>query len=688
MCDDVNTRLLQGVGVAIAVILAVALTPFEAEAHASLVSSTPQPGLRLPSGPGVVILNFSEPINFDLSQASVTAPGGEKFERTAISSHSMTVQVTTDAPGVYAVQWTTVSAVDGHVLAGQFRFGVGVSASPAATTASAAASGEPALPTALFRAIEDAALLAAVGIILLALVAERAPRLAWARPGRRLTAVMAVALVAGAATVASEAWLATHVLSLNALGSYLGNGLPGLARAFRLGAEAAALGLSARGARWVAPALVGALIGVAGAGHAAATQPAPLAIAIDTVHLIAAGGWVGGILALVMVRPPDGWLRVEGRTLMDRFSGPALTAFLVTAATGAVRGGEELTGPLDLATSGYGRVLTAKVMAVGLMLVLSLLAWRRRFVAPRLEGVAALMVVGAAALLTAFPLPPARLQEAAAFRLASAALPRAGDLTVGLAAGDVVLGLSLRPAQPGPNQVWITVLPVEGQLSAGGLPVVMTADGRPVKLQLCGPGCRTGTTSLRGGEALDLHVGGSAGGRARFVLPRLPAPDARNEVQALEARMSALHAVRVDETLRPAASPVFARYAFEAPDRMSLDVSTGGQTIFVGPVRYSRNGARAPWTKEGASPLRTPAFPWDSEPVIAPRLLGTDQADGVPVQVVSFFAGTAETPVWMKLWVDVGGLVRRVEMRAQAHIMDDTDYDFDAPIAITAPVTG
>lgn len=688
MCDDVNTRMLQGFGVAIAVVLAVALTPFEAEAHASLVSSTPQPGLRLPSGPGVVILNFSEPINFELSQAGVTVPGGEKFERTAISSHSMTVQVTTDAPGVYEVQWTTVSAVDGHVLAGRFRFGVGVSVSPAATTASAAASGEPALPTALFRAIEDAALLAAVGLIILALLAERAPQLAWARQGRRLTAVMAVALVAGAATVASEAWQAAHLLSLNALESYLGNGVPGLARAFRLGAEAAALGLSVRGARWAVPALAGALIGVAGAGHAAATQPAPLAIATDAVHLIAAGGWVGGILALVTVRPPDGWLRGEGRTLIDRFSRPALTAFLATAATGAVRGGEELTGPLDLATSGYGRVLTAKVLAVGLMLLLSLLAWRRRFVAPRLEGAAALIVVGAAALLTAFPLPPARQQEATAFRQASAALPRAGDLTVGLAAGDVVLGISLRPAQPGPNQVWITVLPVEGQLSAGGLPVVMTAGGRPVELQLCGPGCRTGTTSLRGGEALDLRVGGSAGGSARFLLPRLPAPDARDEVQALEARMSALHAVRVDETLRPAASPVVARYAFEAPDRMSLDVSSGGQTIFVGPVRYSRNGPSAPWTKEGARPVRAPAFPWDSEPVTAPRLLGTEEANGVATQVVSFFAGTAETPVWMKLWVDGGGLVRRVEMRAQAHIMDDTDYDFDAPIAITAPVTG
>ena len=688
MSSVVRMRVRSRLLLAAAAALAMALTPAGAEAHASLVASTPQPGLRLPSGPGVVILNFSEPINFDLSRASVTGPDGQKFERTSVSSHSMTVQVETETAGIYDVQWTTVSAVDGHVLAGHFRFGVAVSPEPAANEGAVAAANEPALLPAFFRAVEDAALLVAAGLIVLAVLGGVAPRVDWAKPGRRLTAAMAIALVGGAGTVAAEAWQATQVLAPTAWGSYLGNGLPGLVRGIRLAAEAAALCFSVRGVRWVVPPLGGALVGVAAAGHAAAAQPAGVAIAIEAVHLMAAGVWAGGIAALATMRPPGGWPRGEGRPLIDRFSGPALVTFVVTAATGAARGIQELTSPLDLATTLYGRVLTGKVLVVGVMLILSLLAWRRRSGALRLEGAAALMVVGAAALLTAFPLPPAPLQEANAFREGSAAVPRAGDLTVGLNAGDVVLGLSLRPARPGPNQVWLTVLPVEGPLSAGGMPVGMTAGGRAVALQPCGPGCRKGTASLQGGETVEMHVGGPDGGSARFVVPTLPAPDARDRVQTLQARMSALHSVRVDETLRPARSPVVARYAFEAPDRMALDVSTGGQTIFVGPVRYSRDGPTASWVREDAPPIRAPAFPWDSEPVIAPRLIGADEVEGVATQVVSFFAGTPETPVWMKVWVDGGGLARRVEMRAQAHIMDDTDYDFNAPIVITAPAAG
>lgn len=688
MCHEVRCRLLSLWLAAAAAAVALGLIPVGAEAHASLTSSTPQPGLRLPGGPGAVILNFSEPINRDLSQARVTSPDGRSFGRTAVSSHSMTVRVISDAPGVYAVRWTTVSAVDGHVLTGSFRFGVGVSVSPAPAEASSAASSELALPTALFRGLEDAALLTAAGLILLGLLGQRAPRLTWARPGHRLTAAMAVALVGAAATTTAETWQATHALSSDSFGSYFGNGLPGMARALRLAAEGAALGLSPAGARWVAPALAAALVGVAGAGHAAATQPAAAAIAVDAVHLTAAGAWAGGILALSTLRPPGGWLREQGRTLIDRFSRPAAAAFLVTAVTGVVRGGEELGRPLDLVASAYGRVLTAKVLAVGVMAVLSVLAWRRMLLAPRLEGAAALMVVGAAALLTAFPLPPARLQEANAFRQAGAALPQEGDLTVGLNAGDVVLGLTLRPAQPGPNQIWMTVLPVEGTLAAGRLPVLLAVEDRSVTLRLCGPGCRTATADLRGGEALDVKVEGSGGGTARFVLPQLPALDARDHVRRLEARMSGLRALRVYETLRPAPVPLVAKYAFEAPDRMSLDLSSGGESIIVGPVRYSRDGPGAQWKMEDALPVRAPAFPWDSGPVVAPTLLGVGEADGVPVQVVSFFTGTAETPVWMRVWVDGDSLVRRVEMRARAHIMDDRNYDFDAPIVIAAPGSG
>ena len=559
------------------------LAPVRADAHASLISSTPAPGTRLASGPGAVILNFSEPINAALSQAAVTGPDGRRFGRTAVASHTMTVLVAGDRPGLYEVRWTAVSAVDGHVLTGSFRFGVAVSVPDAQVGTSAVASIEPGLPAALFRGIEDGALLTGVGLVLLALLREREPRLAWAKPGRRMTAVMAIALAGGAASVAAESLQLRSGLTTDALVSYFGNGLPGMARAFRLAAEVVGLGLSLRG--------------------------------------------------------PNGrhqrWWRPWPR------SRPAVTP--------------------------------------------PLLASRRRFVAPRLEGALGLSVVAAAALLTAFPLPPAQLNEAIASRQAGSALPSEGDLTVGLNAGDVVTGLTLRPAQPGRNDVWLTVLPVKGEQAAARLPVSLRIDGSAIRLRPCGPGCRTGTAELRGGETLELRVGGVEGGAATFTLPQLPPADARAQVEAITARMRGLQSVRVERTLRPAAVPLVARYAFEAPDRMSLDVSNGEQAILVGPVRYSRDGPGTPWKREASAPLRAPAFPWDSQPVVAPRVLGADDVDGVPLQVMSFFSGTAGTPVWMRLWVDSGGLVRRVEMRAQAHIMDDRNYDFDAAIAIAAP---
>jgi copper transport protein len=668
--------------------LVLTLAPVGARAHASLISSTPTPGARLASGPGVVILNFSEPINPDLSQAAVTGPDGRRFERTAVASHTMTVQVAGDRPGLYEVQWTAVSAVDGHVLTGSFRFGVDVNVPDVQAGTSAVGSSEPDLPAALFRGIEDAALLTGVGLVLLALLREREPRVAWAKPGRRMTAVMAVALAGGTASVAAESLQLRPGLTTDALVSYFGNGLPGMGRAFRLAAEVVGLGLSLRRPEWAAPALVAALAAVAASGHAAATQPVPVSIAVEATHLVAAGAWAGGIMALVTFRPPGGWFRGEGIPLLNRFARPAVAAFLVTAVTGVIRGGQQLSEPWQLVTTAYGGVLVAKVLAVAAMVLLSLLASRRRFVALRLEGALALTVVAAAALLTAFPLPPAQLDEATASRQAGAALPSQGDLTVGLSAGDVVTGLTLRPAQPGRNEVWLTVLPVNGEQAAARLPVSLRIDGSAVGLRPCGPGCRTGTAELRGGETLDLRVGGVEGGTATFTLPQLPPADAGGEMEAITARMGRLQSVRVKRTLRPAAVPLVARYAFEAPDRMSLDVSTGEQAILMGPDRYSRDGPSTPWKREAVPPIRAPAFPWDSQPLVAARVLGSDDVDGVPVQVLSFFSGTAGAPVWMRLWADSGGLVRRVEMRARAHIMDDRNYDFDAPIAIAAPDSG
>lgn len=39
---------------------------------------------------------------------------------------------------------------------------------------------------------------------------------------------------------------------------------------------------------------------------------------------------------------------------------------------------------------------------------------------------------------------------------------------------------------------------------------------------------------------------------------------------------------RIDETLEPASRPLRTMYSFQSPDRLSYQLSTGGQTVIVG----------------------------------------------------------------------------------------------------------
>src|SRR6266852_67646 len=170
-----------------AVVLAaavLALMPLAASAHSTLISSQPMPGQRLSSAPGVVVLDFSEPINIQLSRAQVVTPVGRTFSAAGLSSEEIEVPLSGNEFGVYSVGWTTVSAVDGHVLHGSFVFGVGVS--PVGTgEANSAALGLADVLLALARAVEFGALLLAIGVLLIRQLASHAPRLIWVRGRRR-----------------------------------------------------------------------------------------------------------------------------------------------------------------------------------------------------------------------------------------------------------------------------------------------------------------------------------------------------------------------------------------------------------------------------------------------------------------------------------------------------------------------
>src|SRR5438093_395383 len=187
-----------GCTVALAVILVVA-TASTALAHAGFVSSTPQPGATLGSAPGQVSLTFSEPLNGRLSRVAVQTPDGSSVSGRVASDDTMVVDLTTNQTGVYEVDWTTVSLVDGHTLSGSFAFGVGVSPGAGGVGGT---TDEPTgwdLLIAVGRLVEDTSLLLVIGVLLLGRLAGRDPPITWVRTPTLL--VFALAFAGGVAVV-------------------------------------------------------------------------------------------------------------------------------------------------------------------------------------------------------------------------------------------------------------------------------------------------------------------------------------------------------------------------------------------------------------------------------------------------------------------------------------------------------
>lgn len=656
--------------------LVLSATP--AGAHATIVLSKPAAGEELRSAPGTVVLTFSEPLIRSLSKVVVIDPNGGRHEGRPRGERSMDARIRTNAPGIYRVEWKTVSPVDGHSLEGRFSFGVGVKPDEEAGTNLAPRTRQ--LVLAVFRATEYAGLLAATGMMLISFLGRREPRLEWVSANLRIP--LTLALFSGIVVVGGEALLASSNLSgaPDFFGTY-----PGLARLLRLGFEAAALAfapsIAAAGIN-----VVFSLLALSAAGHAAAIRPASVGIGVDAVHLFSAGIWAGGILALAVVSAGS---NEDWRELLNRFTPIAIPAFLVTVLTGVLRGTQELSQLSDLWSSGYGAVLLAKSLGVLAMIPLSVLAWRRSIKRPLAEALVAGLVILAAGLLAAFPLPPARVAEAevATEKSSISGLPKPEDLTLGAYAGEVLLGITLRPGEPGRNEVLIYLLPIEGEEEAREVTVSAEVDGKRLKLETCGSTCRKTISTLSGGERLSLDLSGTKRGNAQVQIPAIAAPDATSILQKMDARMRFLKTFRIDETLRPAKAPTSARYSLQAPDRLHMEVSSGFESIRIGQASYQRESQAAQWkVEQGAPAIKVPFFIWGTPPFASARILGSESVNGMGFTLVGFFEDRGGLPIWFKQWIDPDGLVRKAEMRAQGHFMDHRYFDFDAPFPIERPV--
>jgi copper transport protein len=537
MCHSKRMAALTGVLAALAVVPAVA------QAHAAFQDSRPAPGARLEASPGQIALAFTEPLNHALTTVRIVNARSRQPIAGAVSfgaANRMVLRPSRPLPsGVYQVQWHTVSVRDGHTLEGSFGFGV--RATPVGGEAQLEQS--PLARGGWLRVLLRAAWYVALfffggGLLCSLLLSTREHPAQWlllrtgagvtapgGRPdpslGRIWTRTRAagwIAVAAGVGVALAETRDAAGSLSWHSIDAYLFSTASGAARVLAVAAVLLAVLLMNRFRGAAALALVASLATVAVGGHANSASPRALALVSDWAHLLAAVLWAGGIaqivvtwLPAVLARSPADRGRVT-REVLDRFGRLALPAFAVVVIAGGANALIELGSVSQLWQTAYGRVLIVKIALVGAIGAASFThafllrprvgtggrghasSERGHWRLLRSQSGLAVLVLGAAALLVAFPLPPRQLlerAEAGRATMAAAPLPPPGpgQLTVAEEAGPWIAAAWVGPGASGSTSGTVRLLDYKVH------PV-------PARIQLtrargagCGPGCVTFSTT-------------------------------------------------------------------------------------------------------------------------------------------------------------------------------------------------
>jgi cytochrome c oxidase assembly factor CtaG/putative copper export protein len=128
---------------------------------------------------------------------------------------------------------------------------------------------------------------------------------------------------------------------------------------------------------------IAGLIPLAQQGHAAGASGHDAAVNSLALHLVFAAIWLGGLLAIVVVRGSLG----DGRIgpVIERYSSLAIVSFVVVAISGYVNAALRL-GTLDELTTPYGILVLVKVLALLALGLFGLL--QRRFLIRRMRAAA------------------------------------------------------------------------------------------------------------------------------------------------------------------------------------------------------------------------------------------------------------------------------------------------------------
>lgn len=338
-------------------------------AHAGLRSSNPRDGVRLGDTPAQVALSFNERPDAALSSIRVLDSAGAACHVGAAQAVpgdplSLSIPVRVLKPGVYIVHWRIVSAVDGHVTAGSYAFGVRVSPGGASAAASNAYPSTSRHEVA-GRAILILGLIIVLGAAVAALGGFGGPR------AIELVACGWLVAISGLAIFAAAQMRNTGAGAADLLRSSIGRALVWRAAALGVAAVSLAAACAARrrknsGLQFGAMVVVAvaALTAIGAhviAGHAAAVpRVAALAIAAQALHFAAAGIWAGGLAALMLaVRGEPGLAKTQA---VRRFSAVAAAALVLVTITGTLRALEEIPTWKQAISASYGQAVMIKAL--------------------------------------------------------------------------------------------------------------------------------------------------------------------------------------------------------------------------------------------------------------------------------------------------------------------------------------
>lgn len=412
-----------------ALFLLAAGPPARTALHLGLAHAVPAAGDTVDAAPSELRLTFTANVDARLARVTLAGPEGAvplTDPATGASDRVVVVRIADELrPGRYTVRWRVVGA-DGHPVTGDYAWVIrqgtagtadAVIAEPGPTPDRAdrvdpgpAAPGRPPLPEehhiaedpegfgfdaesptyVAVRWVTFAALLSLLGsvayaLVVLPLAVRRStgePHVAGDRAGAAAVGLVAAAAlgVAALARLLAQSYAvhgATAALYPDRLALLLTGTLWGwgwLIQGVGSLAAVAALVVARRGSRtgwWVAGAVTVALAFTpALSGHAAAVEGAGgLAILADGLHVLAAGGWLGTLLVLLVVgvrrvlrgQNGKGADAVSLPPLVEAFSAAALAFASILVVTGVVSAWLHLPSVPALWRSDYGRILLLKL---------------------------------------------------------------------------------------------------------------------------------------------------------------------------------------------------------------------------------------------------------------------------------------------------------------------------------------